>query len=89
MPVCEIVSVGTINASLVHPREVFEPAVKFLAAQIILAHNHPSGNLEESEEDLKVNKRLVEAGKIMGIEVIDHVIVSTGGFMSFKEKGLF
>ncbi len=85
----EIVSVGTINASLVHPREVFEPAVKFLAAQIILAHNHPTGNLEQSEDDLKVNKRLVEAGKIMGIEVIDHVIVSKGGFMSFKEKGLF
>lgn len=84
----EIISVGSLNANLVHPREVFEPAVKHLAAQVILAHNHPSGNPEPSEDDLTLNKRLVEAGKILGIEVIDHIIVSKNGYLSFKEKGL-
>jgi DNA repair protein RadC len=84
----EIISVGTINASLVHPREVFEPAVKYLSVQVILAHNHPSGDLEPSEEDLTVNKRLVEAGKLLGIEVLDHIIVTKDSFISFKEKGL-
>lgn len=84
----EIISIGTINASLVHPREVFEPAIKYLSVQVILAHNHPSGELEPSEEDLTVNKRLVEAGKLLGIEVLDHVIVTKDSFMSFKEKGL-
>jgi DNA repair protein RadC len=84
----EIVSVGSLNANLVHPREVFEPAVKHLAAQVILAHNHPSGDLTPSEEDLEINKRLVEAGKILGIEVTDHIIVTSRAYMSFKEKGL-
>jgi DNA repair protein RadC len=82
----EIISIGTINASLVHPREVFEPAVKHLAVQVILAHNHPSGDLEPSEEDLDVHKRLSAAGEILGIEVLDHIIVGKTGFMSFKEK---
>lgn len=84
----EIVSIGSLNANLVHPREVFEPAVKNLAAQIILAHNHPSGNPDPSEDDLKINKRLTEAGKILGIEVLDHIIVTKDGYLSFKEKGL-
>lgn len=84
----EIISVGTINASLVHPREVFEPAVRHLSVQVILAHNHPSGDLEPSEEDLTVNKRLVEAGKLLGIEVLDHIVVTRDSFISFKEKGL-
>ncbi|CAD7782800.1 MAG: hypothetical protein KCCBMMGE_01538 [Candidatus Methanoperedenaceae archaeon GB37] len=84
----EIISVGSLNASLVHPREVFEPAVRNLAAQIILAHNHPSGDPEPSEDDITVTKRLIEAGKIMGIEVVDHIIVVKNGFFSFKEKGL-
>jgi len=84
----EIVSVGSLNANLVHPREVFEPAVRQLAAQIIIAHNHPSGDPEPSEDDLTVTKRLVGAGKIMGIEVTDHIIVVKNGFFSFKEKGL-
>ncbi len=83
----EIISVGTINSSLVHPREVFEPAIKHLSVQVILAHNHPSGELEPSEEDLTVNKRLVEAGKLLGIEVLDHIIVTRDSFISFKEKG--
>ena len=84
----EIVSIGTLNYNLVHPREVFEPAVKNLAAGIIVAHNHPSGCLEPSDEDIALTKRLSQAGQLLGIELLDHVIVSTGGFMSFKEKGL-
>lgn len=84
----EIISVGSLNANLVHPREVFEPAVRNLAAQVILAHNHPSGDPEPSEDDLVMTKRLVEAGKILGIEVIDHVIVTKNGFLSFKQGGL-
>jgi len=84
----EIISVGSLNANLVHPREVFEPAVRNLAAQIILAHNHPSGDPEPSEDDITITKRLVEAGKIMGIEVIDHIIVVKNGFLSFKDKNL-
>jgi len=84
----EIISVGSLNANLVHPREVFEPAVRNLAAQIILAHNHPSGDPEPSEDDLTITKRLVEAGKIMGIEVIDHIIVVKDGFLSFRDRNL-
>ena len=84
----EVISVGSLNANLVHPREVFEPAVKNLAAQVILAHNHPSGDPEPSEDDLELNKRLVEAGKILGIEVIDHIVIGKNGYLSFKEKGL-
>lgn len=84
----EIISVGSLNANLVHPREVFEPAVRNLVAQVILAHNHPSGDPEPSEDDLEITKRLVEAGKILGIEVVDHVIVVNNGFLSFKEKNL-
>jgi len=84
----EIISVGSLNANLVHPREVFEPAVRYLAAQVILAHNHPSGDSEPSENDLEITKRLVESGKILGIEVVDHIIVVKNGFLSFKEKNL-
>lgn len=82
------ISTGTLNASLVHPREVFEPAIRSLAANIILAHNHPSGNLEPSIEDIKLTQRLVSAGEITGIVVIDHLIVSSTGHISLKEKGL-
>lgn len=84
----DIVSIGTLNYNLVHPREVFEPAVKNLAASVIVAHNHPSGCLEPSDEDLSLTKRLAQAGKLLGIEVLDHVIVTREGFMSFKQKGL-
>ena len=84
----EIISIGCLNANLVHPREVFEPAVKTLAASLIVAHNHPSGNLEPSQEDIDLTKRLAGAGKLLGIELLDHVIVSKDGFSSFKEKGL-
>jgi DNA repair protein RadC len=84
----EVVSIGTLNASLIHPREVFEPAIKHLAAQIIIAHNHPSGSLEASQEDLAVTKRLVSAGRLLGIDVLDHVVVASKGYLSFKEKNL-
>jgi DNA repair protein RadC len=84
----EIIFVGTINDSLVYPREVFEPAVKYLAVQVILAHNHSSGDLNPSEEDMSVNKRLSEAGKFLGIEVLDHIIVTRDSFSSFKEHSL-
>jgi DNA repair protein RadC len=72
----ETISIGTLNASLVHPREVFKPAVDHLAAAIIIAHNHPSGGLEPSEADLALTTRLREAGRLMGIEVVDSLIVT-------------
>ena len=84
----ETISMGTLNANLVHPREVFEPALKYSAAQIIAAHNHPSGDPKPSEDDLEVTKRLTEAGKMMGIELMDHVIVSKNSHFSFKEEKL-
>lgn len=83
----EITSIGTINLSLVHPREVFEPAVRNFAASIIIAHNHPSGSLEPSDEDINITSRLCQAGKILGINVLDHIIVSKESFISMKEKG--
>ncbi len=82
------VSVGSLNASIVHPREVFAEAIKNKAASVILAHNHPSGDLEPSEEDLEITKRLVESSKILGIEVVDHIIVTSKNFLSFKEQNL-
>ena len=84
----ETVSIGTLNANLVHPREVFEPAIKHSAANIIVAHNHPSGDSKPSEDDLKITKRLIEAGKIMGIEIADHIIVAKNSHLSFKEEYL-
>jgi DNA repair protein RadC len=84
----ETVSIGTLTASLVHPREVFEPAIRAFAAQIVIVHNHPSGDPEPSEDDLMITKRLVAAGKIMGIEINDHIIVSKNNIFSFKEKRL-
>ena len=83
----EIISIGCLDRNLVHPREVFEPAVRNLAAHIIIAHNHPSGSLEPSREDIELTKRLVKAGEILGIEITDHVIVSKGNFISLREKG--
>lgn len=81
----EIISVGTLNESLIHPREVFEPAVRYSTAQIIMAHNHPSGNLEPSPEDVAVSRRLIDAGNLLGIEVLDHIIITKDGFKSMKE----
>ncbi|MEI8343625.1 MAG: DNA repair protein RadC [Candidatus Moraniibacteriota bacterium] len=82
----EIISVGTLNANLVHPREVFEPAIKHTAAQIIVAHNHPSGNPEPSDDDIAITRRLQEAGKILGIEVLDHVIVTKTSYFSITNN---
>lgn len=82
----ETISMGTLNANLVHPREVFEPALKYSAAQIIAAHNHPSGDPKPSEDDRDVTKRLTEAGKLMGIDVVDHVIITKNSYFSFKEE---
>ncbi len=84
----QIISIGTLDASLVHPREVFEPAVSLRAASIIVAHNHPSGNLEPSHEDRMMTKRLEESGKILGIHVDQHVIVTQSGFCGLMEPFL-
>lgn len=82
------VSVGTLNTNLVHPREVFKDAIIHSAASVVLVHNHPSGDPEPSEDDLEITKRLVQSGKILGIEVMDHIIVTKNKFFSFKEKRL-
>jgi len=83
----QTIFIGSLNSSIVHPREVFREAVKRSAASIIVAHNHPSGNPSPSPEDIEVTKRLIEAGSIMGIEVLDHVIIGDHQFLSMKEKG--
>lgn len=82
------ISIGTLDSNLVHPREVFSDAIKRRAASVIMAHNHPSGDPEPSEDDLVITRRLVEGGKIMGIEIKDHIIVTKNGFFSFKEHKL-
>ncbi len=80
------ISVGTLTASLVHPRETFESAIRRHAAKIIISHNHPSGETDPSDDDMKITRRLVDAGKIMGIEVLDHIIVTKTSYLSFKEQ---
>ncbi|MBT1070661.1 RadC family protein [Pelotalea chapellei] len=82
------ISEGSLNQSIVHPREVFSPAVKESAAAVILIHNHPTGDPAPSQEDISVTRRLKEAGEIMGIRVLDHIIIGEDEFMSFVEKGL-
>lgn len=84
----EIISIGTLNASLVHPREIFEPAIRNLAASIILVHNHPSGDTKPSEEDILVTKKLVDSGRLLDIHILDHIVVSSRGYLSLKEKSL-
>lgn len=81
----EFVSIGTVNSSLVHPREIFRPAVEVSATVVILVHNHPSGDPSPSDEDIALTRRLVAAGNLMGIEVLDHVIVCEHRFLSMKE----
>lgn len=76
----EIISIGTLNESLVHPREVFEGAIKNNAASIIIAHNHPSGDLEPSQADIEITKKLIHAGKILDIKIIDHIIITKDSF---------
>jgi len=84
-----IISIGTLDASLVHPREVFRPAIVSGAAGVIIAHNHPSGELRPSPEDIETTKRLAQAGRILGLPVLDHVIVGHGkaGHYSFRREG--
>lgn len=82
------ISIGSLNASIVHPREVFKEAIQSSAAQIIIAHNHPSGDSKPSKEDFDITKKLVKVGEILGIEVADHVIVTKNGFTSLRETKL-
>ena len=84
---CEESSVGLLDATLVHPREVFRTALLCGAASVALIHNHPSGCPEPSAEDRALTERLVAAGRIMGVEVVDHVIIGASGFVSFSERG--
>ncbi len=84
----ETIFIGSLNASIVHPREVFQAAIRRNSASIICMHNHPSGDPTPSPEDIDVTRRLVEAGKILGIEVLDHIIIGDRRYTSMKEKGL-
>ncbi len=83
-----VVTRGLLNSSLTHPREVFRPAILELAASVVLLHNHPSGNGEPSDDDVLITKQLVEAGKIIGIPVHDHLIIAGNSYTSFAERGL-
>jgi len=84
----ENISVGSLNASIVHPRETFKPLIKRACASCVLAHNHPSGDPMPSQEDIELTKKLVGAGKLLDINVLDHIIVGFGTYVSLKEKGL-
>jgi DNA repair protein RadC len=92
-PPCEV-SKGTLNSSLVHPREIFKPAIQHSAASVILAHNHPSGDPSPSAQDIRITKKLIEAGKTMEIKVLDHLIMGrktrdgANDFFSLRESGL-
>lgn len=86
--IAEDVSIGTLNASLVHPREVFKRAILNSSSHVVVAHNHPSGDPTPSDDDVLTTRRLVEAGKILGISVVDHMVVTGSGFVSLKERCL-
>ena len=79
---------GTLDSSIVHPREIFKEAVKISSSNIIISHNHPSGNPEPSKQDINITLRLKECGKLMGIELLDHIIVGNDSFISLKDKGV-
>ena len=83
-----IVFIGTLNHSIVHPREIFADAISDRAAGIIFAHNHPDGSVEPSKEDNAITQRLMEVGRIVGIEIIDHIIISKNGHFSFQTEGM-
>lgn len=80
----EVISIGTINASIIHSREVFRPAIEANAVALVLAHNHPSGEVTPSEEDVRITKQLVQAGKILGISLLDHIIITRDKFLSIN-----
>jgi DNA repair protein RadC len=82
------ISTGTLDANLVHPREVFKEAIQSLSSSIILVHNHPSGNPEPSDADIDITKRILETGKAVGIDILDHIIIANNRSFSFKEKGI-
>jgi DNA repair protein RadC len=85
----ELISVGILNSSLVHPREVFRPAITRAVASVLVVHNHPSGETIPSQEDKQITSRIIEAGKLLDIPVLDHIIVGDeGSYFSFKEEGL-
>lgn len=85
----EIISIGNLNSTIVHPREVFEPAIKLLANSIILSHNHPSNSVEPSSADIEITLRIQKSGEILGINLLDHVIVSKNNFFSMKQNKIF
>lgn len=82
-----LISMGSLNASIVHPREVFQPGIALSAATMIVAHNHPSGVTDPSDDDRALTRRLVQVGELVGIAVLDHLIVANGSFTSFKQAG--
>ncbi len=82
----ELIAIGTLNASIIHPREVFKPAIKESAYAVVMVHNHPSGDPNPSTEDLQVTEKLAEAGELLGIKLVDHVIIGNGKYWSWKEK---
>ncbi|MFL0557962.1 MULTISPECIES: RadC family protein [Paenibacillus] len=84
---CKQISLGTLNAAVVHPREVFRPAILYAAASVICAHNHPSGNPTPSEEDIAVTQRLQQTGTIIGIDLLDHIIFGNNNYISLKQQG--
>ncbi len=84
----EVISIGSLNANIVHPREIFKTACMISASSIIVAHNHPSGDPTPSREDIEITKKLAEAGKMMGIELLDHVIIGHDRNYGFKESGI-
>ena len=84
----EVISIGTLTANLVHPREVFQPAIEYLACGVIVAHNHPSGDPDPSDDDLEITRKLSAVGKTMDIELLDHIIIGSKKYVSLKEKGI-
>jgi DNA repair protein RadC len=82
------ISIGSLNASIVHPREVYSEAIKRSSSSIVICHNHPSGDPTPSQEDINITKRLAEVGKLVGIELLDHIIIGDGSYISLKEKGI-
>jgi DNA repair protein RadC len=85
----ELVSVGSLNASIVHPREILKPAILASAASIVLVHNHPSGDPTPSAEDVEFTRRFAKCGELIGIQLLDHVIIGDGHYRSLKEAGVF
>jgi len=83
------ISIGSLDTSIVHPRELFKEAISASASSIIIAHNHPSGNPQASQDDIKLTKRLKECGDIIGIEIVDHIILGDERFLSMKREGIF